>query len=161
MNNINYSLSYQLCQLLRQQGKLLAVAESCTGGGLATEITAVAGSSDYFYGGFVTYSNQAKENLLGISSELIAQHGAVSEAVAKAMALGVIENTAVDIALSITGVAGPGGGSREKPVGTVWFGLAAKDGKCSSFLGDFGGGRKHVRKLAIGYALKLLLETCV
>ncbi len=116
-------------QLLRERGETLATAESCTGGLVAKRLTDVAGSSDYFVEGFVTYSNQAKTKRLGVSEELLDRHGAVSAEVAAAMASGAKEATGADWALSVTGIAGPGGGTAEKPVGLVFFGLAAPDGR--------------------------------
>lgn len=109
---------------LRARGWRLATAESCTGGLLAGTCTAPAGASDWFAAGFVTYANDAKSGLLGVPDALIAQHGAVSAEVADAMARGALAHAGVQLALSITGVAGPGGGSVAKPVGTVWLGLA-------------------------------------
>ena len=109
---------------LRARGWRLATAESCTGGLLAGTCTAPAGASDWFAAGFVTYANDAKAGLLGVPAPLIAEHGAVSAEVAHAMARGALEHAGVQVALSITGVAGPGGGSVSKPVGTVWLGLA-------------------------------------
>jgi nicotinamide-nucleotide amidase len=109
---------------LRARGWRLATAESCTGGLLAGACTAPAGASDWFAAGFVTYANDAKSALLGVPAALIAQHGAVSAEVARAMARGALERAGVPLALSVTGIAGPGGGSAAKPVGTVWLGLA-------------------------------------
>jgi nicotinamide-nucleotide amidase len=106
---------------LRAQGGRLAAAESCTGGLIAAACTSVAGSSDWFERGFVTYSNEAKTELLGVPAALIAQHGAVSEEVARAMAAGALERAPVQLAVAVTGIAGPGGGSPAKPVGTVWL----------------------------------------
>jgi nicotinamide-nucleotide amidase len=113
-----------LGEALRARGWRLATAESCTGGLLAGACTAPAGASDWFAAGFVTYANDAKSGLLGVPASLIARHGAVSAEVADAMARGALEHAAVQLALSITGIAGPGGGSASKPVGTVWLGLA-------------------------------------
>jgi nicotinamide-nucleotide amidase len=109
---------------LRARGWRLATAESCTGGLLAGTCTAPAGASDWFAAGFVTYANDAKSGLLGVPDALIAAHGAVSAPVAEAMARGALAHAGADLALSVTGIAGPGGGSVAKPVGTVWLGLA-------------------------------------
>ncbi len=109
---------------LRARGWRLATAESCTGGLLAGTCTAPAGASDWFAAGFVTYANDAKKGLLGVPGALIARHGAVSAEVADAMARGALAHAKVQLALSVTGIAGPGGGSAAKPVGTVWLGLA-------------------------------------
>src|SRR5438105_603789 len=115
-----------LLEICRTRGLRLATAESCTGGLIAATFTAIAGSSDVVDRGFVTYSNAAKTEMLGVPAELIASVGAVSEAVAARMAEGALARSAADLAVSVTGVAGPGGGSAEKPVGLVWFGVAAR-----------------------------------
>ena len=115
-------------RLLRERGMTLAVAESCTGGLLAERVTHIAGASDYFLGGVVAYANAAKQALLGVPAELLDQHGAVSEPVARAMAEGARERFGADLALATTGVSGPGGGSAEKPVGTVCIALAREGG---------------------------------
>lgn len=159
MNNINYSLSLQMGRLLEQQGLKIAVAESCTGGALATEITAVPGCSTYFDRGFVTYTNESKHELLDVPQQLLDKHGAVSAPVAEAMAAGVLNHSVADIALAITGIAGPQGGTAEKPVGLVWFGLALRGGPCLSRSAHFGGGRKHVRRLSVGEALQWAIES--
>lgn len=151
-----YVLSKQLGALLLKKGRLLALAESCTGGGLAAMITEVAGSSGWFDRGFVTYSNAAKIEMLGVDAEAIERHGAVSEAVAKQMAEGVIAHSQSDIALSITGVAGPDGGTPDKPVGTVWFGLAVKGGGVQAQVAHFTSGRRNVRDSAITFGLEWL-----
>ncbi len=111
---------------LRQRGWHLATAESCTGGLIAAACTAVAGSSDWFERGFVTYSNAAKSEMLGVEAGLIAAHGAVSEEVARAMALGALERAQVELGVAVTGIAGPGGGTPGKPVGTVWLAVARR-----------------------------------
>lgn len=116
-----------LASLFLARGQLLATAESCTGGLIAASCTELAGSSAWFERGFVTYSNEAKTELLGVPAALIAQHGAVSEEVAKAMAVGALARSHADIAVAVTGVAGPSGGSDAKPVGTVWLAWAERD----------------------------------
>lgn len=158
MTNVNYSLSLQLAEVLKKKGKKIVLAESCTGGGLAEEITAVQGSTKWFERGYVTYSNEAKHEVLGVSMDTLEDHGAVSEQTAKEMAKGALENSHADIALSVTGVAGPGGGSPEKPVGTVWFGLADRSGRVEARLGQFTSGRKNVRSSSIEFGLAWLLE---
>ena len=141
---------------LTGRGWRLAVAESCTGGGFASRLTSVAGSSAYFERGFVTYSNQSKADLLGVPADLIAAHGAVSEPVARAMAEGARRAGGADLGLSITGIAGPGGGSEAKPVGTVVFAI---DGPGSGQLvrtHNFPGDRTQVRAMSVQYALDAL-----
>ncbi len=113
-----------IAQLAQCRSAVIATAESCTGGWVAQELTSIAGSSVWFDRGFVTYSNAAKEEMLGVSAEIIKNHGAVSEPVVRAMAEGVLAKSSASISVSISGVAGPGGGSVEKPVGTVWFAWA-------------------------------------
>ena len=140
---------------LREHGATLSVAESCTGGLLAERITSVAGSSDYFLGGLLTYTNGLKTVLAGVAPDLLEAHGAVSEPVAEGMALGVKARTQSTYALSVTGVAGPGGGSDAKPVGTVIIGLAGPDGARAQRF-RFVGNRARVRTLAVQYALDLL-----
>ncbi len=122
-------LSVLAGEKLKAQGRWITCAESCTGGGIAKAITDIAGSSAYFDRGFVTYSNAAKHDLLGVSEATLAAHGAVSEEVVREMAIGALRAARADLALSVSGIAGPDGGSAEKPVGTVWFGFAGSDGR--------------------------------
>ena len=137
----------------------LATAESCTGGLVAGALTAIAGSSDVVEGGFVTYSNAAKASLLGVDAGLIASVGAVSEPVARAMAAGAVRRLGVDLAVSVTGIAGPGGGSAEKPVGLVHFATADAAGEVSHREARFGDiGRDEVRMASVKVALQMLLE---
>jgi nicotinamide-nucleotide amidase len=142
----------------RAKGALLATAESCTGGLIAATLTAIAGSSDVVDRGFVTYSNQAKTDLVGVDPGLIAAHGAVSEPVARAMAEGALARSRATITISVTGVAGPGGGSAEKPVGLVWFGCARRGGKTVSLRHVFPGDRAAVRRATVVEALRLMGE---
>ena len=144
--------------LLRRQW-MLATAESCTGGMVAAACTDLAGSSAWLERGFVTYSNAAKTQMLGVDAQLIATHGAVSEPVACAMAQGALQHSAAQLALAITGVAGPGGGSAAKPVGTVWFAFAGPWGVCSE-VQHFGGERAAVRQAAALHALSRLAAHC-
>jgi nicotinamide-nucleotide amidase len=144
--------------LLRRQW-MLATAESCTGGMVAAACTDLAGSSAWLERGFVTYSNAAKTQMLGVDAQLIATHGAVSEPVARAMAQGALQHSAAQVALAITGVAGPGGGSAAKPVGTVWFAFAGPWGVCSE-VQHFGGERAAVRQAAALHALSRLAAHC-
>jgi nicotinamide-nucleotide amidase len=140
----------------RARGLKLATAESCTGGLIAAALTHFAGSSDVFERGFVTYSNAAKTEQLGVPAAQIAEHGAVSEAVARAMAEGVLRFSHADVSVSVTGIAGPGGGSAEKPVGLVWFGYATRGGDCTAYKKVFAGDRATVRAGAVQFALELL-----
>ena len=136
-------------------GWMLATAESCTGGLIAAACTDLAGSSRWFERGFVSYSNAAKTELLGVPADLIAMHGAVSEPVARAMAEGAVAHSAAQVALAVTGVAGPTGGSAEKPVGTVWFGWRVA-GRTHSELRRFDGDRAAVRAQTVQHALARL-----
>ncbi len=151
------NLAARLVMLCRARNVTLATAESCTGGLVAAAITAIPGSSAVLDRGFVTYSNNAKTELLGVSPGLIAAVGAVSEAVAMRMAEGAKKRAQVDIAVSITGIAGPDGGSAEKPVGTVWFGLANRHGDLFTRHKIFPGDRIAIRMASVTYALNLLL----
>jgi nicotinamide-nucleotide amidase len=135
----------------------VATAESCTGGLVAAALTAVPGSSDVLGYGVVTYANEAKRDLLGVPDAALARHGAVSREVARAMAEGMRQLSSADVAVSITGIAGPGGGSVAKPVGLVWFGLATSDGVRTERR-VFAGGRDLVRERAVDTALMLLLR---
>jgi nicotinamide-nucleotide amidase len=149
-------LCAQLAGLLTAQQRTLATAESCTGGLIAAACTDLAGSSDWFERGFVTYSNAAKTSMLGVDAALIAAHGAVSEPVARAMAEGALRHSLAQVAVAVTGVAGPGGGSTEKPVGTVWLAWALPSGT-SSELQHFAGDRATVRAATVQHALARLL----
>ena len=135
----------------------MATAESCTGGMIAAACTDLAGSSNWFERGFVSYSNDAKIQMLGVDAALIAGHGAVSEEVARAMAQGAIGNSRAQVAVAVTGVAGPGGGSADKPVGTVCFGWATPAGVVSE-LRRFDGDRGAVRAATVEHALQRLVE---
>jgi PncC family amidohydrolase len=135
----------------------ISLAESCTGGLISGRITDVAGASDYFEAGFVTYSNRAKERFLSVPHELLATKGSVSAEVAEKMAEGVREATGADVGVSVTGIAGPGGGSPEKPVGTVYIGLAT-EGKTFVQLHHLSGDRAAVRSQTVDAALKLALD---
>jgi nicotinamide-nucleotide amidase len=146
----------ELAAALLARGWFLATAESCTGGMIAAACTDLAGSSGWFERGFVTYSNEAKTELLGVPAPLIDQHGAVSEPVAEAMAQGAIAHSRARVAVAVTGVAGPTGGSAAKPVGTVWFGYAV-DGRVTSERQLFPGDRAAVRAATVRHALEGLL----
>ncbi len=141
---------------LQQQGLWMATAESCTGGLIAAACTERAGSSGWFERGFVTYSNAAKVDLLGVSAELLQTHGAVSEPVAQAMALGALSQSKAQWSVAVTGIAGPGGGSADKPVGLVWLAWAGPNG-CSCEQAHFSGDRAAVRSATVKLALAGLL----
>lgn len=157
MDDHLYQLSQRLGEQLLQRNWRIATAESCTGGGVAAAITAIPGSSAWFEYGIVSYANAAKEKLLGVSSETLAREGAVSEAVVIEMARGVLTLSGADIAVAISGVAGPGGGSAEKPVGTVWFAWAAATGEIKTELKHFDGDRAAVQKQAVVLGLEVLV----
>ena len=161
MNSSITSLTQQLAQILLAKGFKIALAESCTGGLLAAQLTSLAGSSDWFERGFVTYSNQAKEESIGVPKELIEQYGAVSEEVARAMAEGVLNHSLAQLSAAITGIAGPGGGSANKPVGMVCFawGMQVDDQiQTRSQTKQFSGDRQSIREQACVYAIESLLE---
>lgn len=139
----------------------LVTAESCTGGLIASAVTEVAGSSQWFERGFVTYSNLAKEEMLSVSPQLIREHGAVSEEVALAMAMGALQHSAGHIAVSVTGIAGPDGGSIEKPVGTVCFGWATRTASPRSLKRQFDGSRQEIRLAACQEALEGVLSIAI
>ncbi|HEX7055019.1 MAG TPA: CinA family protein [Burkholderiales bacterium] len=152
------ALAESLGRRLKAKGALLVTAESCTGGWAAQAVTAVAGASDWFERGFVTYSNDAKAELLGVRRETLERHGAVSEETAREMALGALANSRGTLALAITGVAGPGGGSPGKPVGTVCFAWAARGAAVRSETRHFQGDREAVRRQSVERALEGALE---
>jgi len=151
-------LSERIGQALNARGATVTTAESCTGGWVAKVITDIAGSSAWFERGFVTYSNEAKSQMIGVKSTTLEQHGAVSEPVVVEMAIGAIKAARADYAISISGIAGPDGGTATKPVGTVWFGFASATGegitRCECFSGD----RENVRRQATAYALQTLWQ---
>ena len=147
-----------LATLLTEQEQKLALAESCTGGMLAQFCTNLSGSSNWFERGFVTYSNLAKQQMLGVNPELIQTYGAVSIEVVQAMALGAINNSIADFAVAISGVAGPTGGSADKPVGTVYFGLAQRNTRIEYRHQLFNGSRYEIRKLSCEFALEQLIK---
>lgn len=151
-------LSRDIGTWLRERGARLACAESCTGGWVAEVVTATAGSSDWFDCGFVTYSNTAKERLLGVHADTLRTHGAVSEATVREMVLGTLQRSAADVALAISGVAGPAGGSAEKPVGTVCFAWGRTGHSLRSETRHFAGDREAVRRQAVIHALAELMN---
>lgn len=143
---------------LKAQGVMLATAESCTGGWVAQAVTAIAGSSDWFERGFVTYSDAAKQDMLGVSAGTLAAHGAVSEPTAREMAAGALAHSRAQVAVAITGIAGPSGGSPEKPVGTVCFAWSDKSGALGAQTRQFKGDRESVRRQSVIAALQGVLE---
>ena len=151
-------LATRVGQALRGRSAKLSVAESCTGGWIAKVITDIPGSSQWFDRGFVTYTNEAKQEMLGVQADTLEQHGAVSEATVIEMALGAQQRSRAAFSLSVSGIAGPGGGSEEKPVGTVYFAWAQSgvvvNSECEVFKGD----REAVRRQAVIYALEGLLR---
>lgn len=151
------SVCEQLASALHARGWMMATAESCTGGMIAARCTDLSGSSNWFERGFVTYSNAAKTDLLAISPAMIEQHGAVSEAVACAMAQGAIQRAPVQASVAVTGIAGPTGGSTNKPTGTVWFAWCV-GGEVSSERMWFAGNRAEVREATVQHALRGLLN---
>ncbi len=151
-------LAQEVVGELAKAGKMIVTAESCTGGLIAGALTAIPGSSEVVYGGFVSYANAAKMAMINVPENMIAQFGAVSEQVACAIAQGALNATKVDIAIAVTGIAGPGGGTRQKPVGLVHFGLAAAD-KTWHMQRHFGAiGREQVRLETVHSALEMVLE---
>ena len=156
-DNIVHQLAIRAGNKLRDERLMLATAESCTGGMVAAAITDISGSSGWFERGFVTYSNQAKTDMIGVPADMIDKHGAVSEPVAKAMAEGALRNSRAQVALAITGVAGPGGGTESKPVGMVSFAWSNRLHTSVETL-QFKGDRKQVRTQAAVHALRGLLE---
>lgn len=162
------TLTEQLAEVLQQHGWMLATAESCTGGMIAANCTDLSGSSNWFERGFVTYSNAAKHDMLGVDSALIESHGAVSEAVAQSMAIGALRHSRAQVSLAVTGIAGPSGGSLEKPVGTVWFAwalpsdkgpaLGAETAWLKTEMMHFTGDRQAVREATLMHALQTVVQ---
>jgi len=151
------ALAVELGELLLPQGLVVTCAESCTGGGVASAITDIPGSSQWFHTGFVTYANQSKQQLLGVDLEILSQQGAVSKVVVERMALGALKASDANIAVAVSGVAGPGGGSEDKPVGLVWF-CWVKSGSNENVIVEsqsfqFDGDRSEIRFAAIQQAL--------
>ena len=149
-----------LIELFTARGLTCATAESCTGGGVGAAITSVPGSSAAYLGGVVSYANSAKRDILGVDAKILEEYGAVSAQTAEAMAAGVRRLTGADIAVSVTGIAGPGGGSGEKPVGLVWFGLVSAAGTRSE-KAIFAGDRDRVRAQAVVHALGMLAAAAI
>lgn len=147
-----------LAVALERKGMTIATAESCTGGWVAKVLTDRAGSSAYVMAGLVTYSNEAKQAILGVEEKVLAEHGAVSEPVVRQMVAGAVRATGVDVAVAISGVAGPGGGSVEKPVGTVWFAWGTGPDNTQTRVQHFDGDREQVRRQSVLYVLQGVTE---
>jgi len=154
------SFSRSLGERLRVKRRKLALAESCTGGWIAKCVTDVTGSSQWFERGFVAYSNRAKQDLLGVAAQTLLQFGAVSPQVAAEMVEGALLRSSADLALAVTGIAGPDGGSGDKPVGLVWFAWRIRGRDLKVMEQRFAGDREAVRRRAVGYALQRLIEEC-
>ncbi|ATE61388.1 CinA family protein [Thauera sinica] len=152
------ALSAALGQALAARGWMLATAESCTGGWIAEAVTATAGSSGWFDRGFVTYSNEAKMDMLGVSPATLAVHGAVSEQTVREMAAGALARSRAQVAVAVSGVAGPGGGSTEKPVGMVCLAWARRGAAPQAVTMHFGGDREAVRRQTVEHALRELIR---
>jgi nicotinamide-nucleotide amidase len=151
-------LARRLGRACKRRKVEVVTAESCTGGGLAAAVTRISGSAKWFERGFVTYSNSAKKDLLGVSQRTLKRHGAVSEAVAREMAVGALASSPADVSVSVTGIAGPTGAVPGKPVGTVWLCWAVRGGPVQSRRFLFTGGRVEVRKQSVAMALQGLLD---
>jgi nicotinamide-nucleotide amidase len=158
VNDDLLKLSAELGTALKSRGWTLALAESCTGGWAAECITAIAGSSAWFDRGFITYSNAAKIEMLGVTENTLSQHGAVSEQTAREMALGALKHSHASIAAAITGIAGPDGGTQEKPVGTVCFAWATANGDIKTVTRHLSGDREEVRRISVKTVLEVLLQ---
>ncbi len=151
-------LAAQIGGALKSHGMMLATAESCTGGGIAQAVTSVAGSSAWFDRGFVTYSNLSKQQMLGVQESTLIAYGAVSEAVVREMADGALGNSTAQFSLAVSGIAGPEGGTPDKPVGTVWFAWALANGVTTVARHQFSGNRDEVRAQAVRVAMQGVLE---
>ncbi|RFC35198.1 MAG: nicotinamide-nucleotide amidase [Candidatus Nitrotoga sp. LAW] len=152
------NLAIQIGSALKSYGFMLATAESCTGGAVASAITDIAGSSEWFERGFITYSNEAKREMLGVAQDTLMRYGAVSEAVVREMVAGALHHSHAQVALAVSGIAGPGGGMPDKPVGTVWFAWGVKGGQCIASLHYLSGNRAEIRMQSVGLALQGVLE---
>lgn len=148
----------QVAEALKAQGLMLATAESCTGGGIAQALTDLSGSSAWFERGFVTYANAAKVEMLGVRQATLDAHGAVSEATVREMVAGALAHSHADVALSVSGIAGPTGGTPEKPVGTVWFAWAVRGGEVCAAMRRLEGDRAAVRRQSVHIALQGVLD---
>lgn len=153
-----YEAAKKLADIMLEKKKTFVTAESCTGGWIAKSVTDIAGISSVFLGGIVSYANEIKEKLLSVSAETLGKHGAVSEETACEMAAGAINSCGADYSVAVTGIAGPGGGTAEKPVGLVYIACAGKNGGCYAEKNIFSGSREDVRKSTVKKALEMLAE---
>ncbi len=151
-------LAEKVGSTLAGHGWMLVAAESCTGGWVAQKVTDIAGSSAWFDRGFVTYSNESKQDMLGVPEQLLRSHGAVSEPVVLAMLAGALNKSRAQVGVAISGIAGPGGGTPDKPVGTVWFAWGIRGGRTRSGVEHFSGDRRAVRERAVAQALLGILD---
>ncbi|TXT25258.1 MAG: CinA domain-containing protein [Gallionellaceae bacterium] len=151
-------LAAQVGGALKSHGLMLATAESCTGGGVAQAVTEIAGSSAWFERGFITYSNLAKQQMLGVNEATLNQHGAVSEFTVREMASGALQRSRAHVSLAVSGIAGPSGGTADKPLGTVWFAWCVKDRMCVSHLHHLAGNRSEIRAQSVRIALQGVLD---
>lgn len=152
------NLAYELVTLAKKKGVTIATAESCTGGLIGGTITSVTGSSNVFGYGFITYSNDAKKKLLGVKNETLKTCGAVSEEIAKEMALGALKVSGVDFSVAVTGIAGPGGGSIDKPIGLVFIAIADKNQSVFVKKMELSGDRDEIRLQSVSEAIRMLIE---
>lgn len=153
----NLSLAEKLAAACLQSGTVIATAESCTGGLISGCLTSVPGSSQWFERGFVTYTNQAKQDMLGVQADTLQQYGAVSSQTASQMAAGALAHSTATLSVAVTGIAGPDGGSKDKPTGTVWFGFCLKNQQPDTIVQHFKGDRAQVRQQTVHFALQGLL----
>lgn len=152
------ALAQKVGTLLQKDNLMLTTVESCTGGWVGAALTSIAGSSTWFERGFITYSNQAKQDLVGVPANILNEHGAVSKEVVLAMAIGGLRNSTADVSLAITGIAGPDGGTEDKPVGTVWFAWAGLNQAAEAACMQFNGNRNSIRKQCVEYSLAHLIS---
>ena len=151
-------MAQEMGRIAKRRGIMIATAESCTGGGIAAAITRIPGSAKWFDRGFVTYHNLAKHQMLGVREATLHKYGAVSEPVARQMAAGALRRSQATVSVAVTGIAGPTGGTREKPVGTVWFAWAAKNNPVQSRMFRFEGDRYEVRRQTVAMALQGIID---
>jgi nicotinamide-nucleotide amidase len=152
------NLAIQIGSALKSHGFMLATAESCTGGAVASAVTDIAGSSEWFERGFITYSNEAKREMLGVAQDTLTRYGTVSEAVVREMVAGALCYSHAQVALAVSGIAGPGGGMPDKPVGTVWFAWGTRGRQCIACLHHLSGNRAEIRMQSVCIAFQGVLD---